>query len=679
MRPSNYPVGDPVPAADNPTHGVASMSDEIKPRPILRVGIVGHTTVQDEAALRTAVAGFLEALCTAARACFASPTAAPLYRANSAPEFRFVSNLAPGADRIATEAALAAGFATTGILPVPRQDYESQLGAAQLAEFKSIADRPEMQILELPPVSSRYEEQVADSYALAARMLTDHVDVLIAAWAGPDGENARTTGPSLTRRVIDLARERNVPVAWIPIGVARAATTEPALPRHLADTLVAGRRWVDDPHCRQALADDLRALLDPYADAAPARPRRPWRRALEQLWHHVRGVEPAHLLHASDLAVAKRACLDAAEEALTPAAEPRWLHAFRAFMQRWAPFQRAMASAAAARATVLAAGRSPPGPPQSVLREVLPPLETRTGQLMGRYRASFSWIFALGACAVMLAVTAFLLKPVVPTVGKILAGIEVATVLTILVLHLSAHTQRWQQRALDLRLVIEILRQATWISRAWLVIPRPRLAGHLHAPGEPLSWSQWYAQAWLRDHHLGLDAKTRTRQVTMKDLRHVRHDVLAGLVVDQKRWYRSKWLDHRIFHDRMHSREVRLFLFVLAACFAALLLVFFTDKEQQHEGWFQVAMGLLVTVTAAFPAFAAASHGISAQAELHGIAQAYRRMTATLAARKAALRGLGRTFTLAELQRETAIASNLMLAEVQDWHHSYGVHPPPLT
>ena len=675
-----------------------------KPRPVVRVGIVGHTNLPDVAQVRRRLHACLAAIREHAAKCTASPTARPLY-ATDVPEYRFVSNLAPGADQLATDVARGLGYVTTAILPIPRSDYEGELRAPgteaareQLAAFVRAVEEPDLRVLELPPARGGYGHTVADAYAFAARMLTDHVDVLIAVWSGPRGELARGDAPSLTRRVIDLAQRRNVPVVWVDSDPPRDADAS-ALGRELAHGIVGGAAWSDDTSVHAALHERLRALLDPYAGGddgngtASLRPDvtpRMWH-VVTELWHQLRGRHA----HAKSPAEAHRQTWRSALEAIEPAPGSAWSRRLRLALARRSPFAWLMRRAE--KAVPPSARATPPPPaaagPPSVVHAAMDAADREAADLMHLYRGNFSWIFVLGATAVLLAVLAYLFKPHLPVLGKSLAILEVGAVGAVLLLYVGAHVNGWQRRAIEMRLVAEMLRQASWISRCFLVLPRPRLAGHEHGPGEPLRWSQWYAQSVLRDFDFGFGGAAGSagdeglaRKLAATDLPRIRDRIVDGLVAEQHRWYTRKAAVHERFHGGLHSTEVRLFFAVLLACLLSVLLAFLMPAKPEATtaaaapgiDWFAVAMAVLVTITAGFPAIAAAAHGLSAQSELHRIVSTYRRMEATLGARLRSLEALGDDFTLADLQREVAEASATMLAEVQDWQRSYGVHPPPL-
>jgi len=120
-----------------------------------------------------------------------------------------LSPLAEGADRIIAERALAIdGTKLIAVLPLPvevyQEDFQSPISIKEFQGLLELAD----EIIELPRIINREE-----SYRNVGKYLVAHCDVMIAIW---DGQPAR--GPGGTAEVVALARDRNLPVAWIYSG-----------------------------------------------------------------------------------------------------------------------------------------------------------------------------------------------------------------------------------------------------------------------------------------------------------------------------------------------------------------------------------------------------------------------------------------------------------------------------
>lgn len=621
-----------------------------KPRPVLRVGVVGHTAIEDHNAVESAMRGCLEGIRSAAQEAFGSPSAKALYESGE-PELRFVTNAAPGADQLALGLAHKLGYKVSVILPLPLDDYCSQLEEAAAKDLRTRIKGFER--LELPGVTGAYEDRVEDAYVLATRMLIDHVDIVVALWQGPAGEIARESGSSLTRRAITMAQQRNVPVLWIP-------TTDQAddlrLRARLQDAFVGKGAW--SPLQGDALSTTLRSIVDPYQGAATARATKKesvWRK----LWREVCGKHKDHGDDATEarLQDALRKARAVLESPPLPTAST-WIHRFSDWAAEHSPFELLMKLVAEPKPKDPNAGPTI----ATKIDQAMTSADERSILLMRRYRANFSWIFTLGACAVLFAVLAFLFKPLVAPVGIGLAALEVLAVLVILYLHANAHSEGWQQRAIDARLCAELLRQAKSIRVCYVNVARPRGDG-------VLAWPQWYLQALLREVDLDKGDQVLDLGVLRKRCDTVREE----LIKDQRNWYAKKQGIHHRAHELLHRSELRIFSIVVAACTLSLISIALPSHASVD-----VLKKLLFVLTAGLPAIAAACHGIAVQAELARIADSYHRMVKVLDMRLARLDALVGDIKLAELQREVSTASNLMLAEVEDWTRSYGVHLPPI-
>ena len=120
-----------------------------------------------------------------------------------------LSPLAEGADRIIAKRALAIdGTKLIAVLPLPVEMYQEDFRSPQsIKDFQGLLELA-VEIIELPRIINREE-----SYRNVGKYLVAHCDVLIAIW---DGQPAR--GPGGTAEVVALARDRNLPVAWIYSG-----------------------------------------------------------------------------------------------------------------------------------------------------------------------------------------------------------------------------------------------------------------------------------------------------------------------------------------------------------------------------------------------------------------------------------------------------------------------------
>lgn len=194
----------------------------------LHIGITGHRPPRLDAdcfpAVQRAIGDFLEFTMEAVRA-----------ETGEALRIRVVGQLAEGADRLATRAALEAGMEIQCVLPFAREEFESDFSTeeskAQFRELMGCATA----VFELD--GTRDAEGAA--YLNAAKVMLEQCDVLIAVW---DGQEARGRGG--TAEVVHLAAGEGIPVYVI----------SPEAPSRIT-------RFVEATEWRSDLKRDLGRLL----------------------------------------------------------------------------------------------------------------------------------------------------------------------------------------------------------------------------------------------------------------------------------------------------------------------------------------------------------------------------------------------------------------------------------
>lgn len=184
--------GDPV---ENDEPAISTDSRLGRVPFVLRIGVTGHISLPDQAAMIEPVRQALQLIVAA--------VLVPPPR-----EFVLVavSALAEGADRIVAREVLSnPGSRLEVALPRSRADYATDFdGPDSVSEFHALLERA-AKIWQAPPFGTREE-----GYEWAGRRVVDKCDVLIALW---DGLPSRGRGG--TAEIVAYARERKVPLVWI--------------------------------------------------------------------------------------------------------------------------------------------------------------------------------------------------------------------------------------------------------------------------------------------------------------------------------------------------------------------------------------------------------------------------------------------------------------------------------
>jgi hypothetical protein len=130
-----------------------------------------------------------------------------------------ISPLAEGADRLVVRRVLgSAGARLVVPLPLPQPEYMADFQSAESGkEFLALLRRAD-QVIALPP-SAAHDQ----ACAAAGRYVMDHCDCLIALWDGQPAEGLGGTG-----EMVERARQRGLPLAWIRAGNRTPGTDQPA-------------------------------------------------------------------------------------------------------------------------------------------------------------------------------------------------------------------------------------------------------------------------------------------------------------------------------------------------------------------------------------------------------------------------------------------------------------------
>lgn len=123
--------------------------------------------------------------------------------------YRVLSSLAEGADRLVADRFLRLHGAQLEVpLPLPECEYIKDFGSPRsVEEFRRLLNKAKRII----PVQEGETREAA--YRAAGRFVVENCDLLIAVW---DGQPAQGEGG--TAEIVELARARGIPLAWVRAG-----------------------------------------------------------------------------------------------------------------------------------------------------------------------------------------------------------------------------------------------------------------------------------------------------------------------------------------------------------------------------------------------------------------------------------------------------------------------------
>lgn len=578
-----------------------------KPRLALAVGAIGHRPNRlPEAALDTVrsqvaaiLADFGGSVDMLRRRLWWAFTDEP-------PLLRLLTGAAEGADRIAAEAAAAAGWRVSAVLPYPAEEYEADFAHVRSREaYRSLLSRAE-RVLALP--GSRADEAAA--YEAMGRTILDNADVLLTVWDG-GGSAGRGGTTELVARAVALG---------LPVIHVDAAGQRPPriLWSGLEDYPVPGEDLAETPAAplQDALPRLLEAVAAPPQDAAERTAMARYLGERERRWNL--NLEVPLLVAAMGLRMPRRTDLRPA--------------------------------AAGALARPICEGLAPFLP--DARRQMLP-LATAFGwadALAIRYaqvfRGAYSSNFLAAAFSVM-AGTISLIGGAFETLhwaNKPFAVIEVALLAFIAINTWIGRRRDWHRRWREGREVAERLRGG---------LP---LWGLARRPGGPLlgeqAWPAWYARAHVRA--LGI--------VPGKlDTTHCRllRDCILRTIDQQTAYHRHTAAVMRKLETRMEG--VGMALFTLALLFGAVGAATATFDIRIGLNWDFAITGL----AAALPALGAAMFGIRLIGDFEGVAERSEQMAVQMSEIENALQQ--DPTTLPRLRARAQMLSETMLGDVQHW------------
>lgn len=581
---------------------------EIGLDPVLRIGVTGHRSLADEAAVRHAVREVFAAL------------SQQLGRLNAAlprpTRLRVISPLADGADRIVAEEGLAAGACLQCPLPFSRQAYEEDFGRASTAAFRGLLDQAE-RVFEL----NGDREAPEAAYEAVGRVVMGHSDVLIAVW---NGEPPRGRGG--TGQIVEEALSKDVPVVWVDsAGVRGPVVLIPGAAAHHAEPLAALEPSLSDILSVPRRAEDEGTTLAAFA--AERRPR--WTLGgLFTLFRNLVLYRPGPL----------------------PIRVPDWQ---AASVGRWAEELKAF----------------PPEVAEPVNRWLRPPYtwaDELANYYGGLYRSVFLANFLLSVIGSAIGLSIIFAdvwtdSNPVWNVGSTLG--EIACAGTIIWLAITARRRGWHARWIDYRELAERLRPLRFIYL--LGSGSRRQAAEGQQPDQPAgAWIDWLVPDVERS--LGLP----NTKVTPQYLNAVRAFLVQE--IDGQIDYHSKNAERMATVERRLGRfgESMFWLVLLGGVLSLLLSVLpeFHLPWRPDASVAELAGPLFMFLGVVLPALGAALFGVRALGEFSrlakrsaGTADALKRHRDTLAALPASVLTRDAVCSAAET------AAHLMMSETADW------------
>jgi len=601
-----------------------------RPRAALRFGISGHRTLAETDASRihtTLVALFRDAQATLQHL---SASRRELFAGDA--QGRLITPLAEGSDRIAAEAALAAGFALDCPLPFARELYEH--------DFKTEASRKAFHdligkacnVFELEEVRGVDDNRAYEAVGL---MTLRQCDILVTVWNGKPAE-----GRGGTAEIISRAIDSNIPIIWIH--------SEKDVPPKLLRTDPMGPR---DP--AQIPADDLtsdafHALLRTMVLPPPDPERRVSRPPSKRLADYCSERQVSFTL--TIFYALLQAVLLVRRPRVSDFRVPDFIAATSG---QWQTYWRLLPPISA--------------PARDKLSSILEPAFAWADGLASYYvriyRSSYVLSFLLAASAVFVSLLG--LWQVMEHGWLVL--IELVIMGTIIAIVSAAGFFNWHERWIDYRHLAEILRhiRVLMLTGSSTLEIRQTTHSDTDARDSGVAWVGWYYRAIVRE--VGMVGARADAQYARDVADLVRKTELAEQIGYHKG---SEGVSHKLDH-RLDRLGLTLFGATAALCAAFCAAYFFfgwdIDKNARIETFF----------TALLPALGAAVYGIRVQGEFGRIARRARNMDEQLSQISAMLEdeSVKGTLTLSRVSFLTETAAHAMASDVTDWRFVFREKP----
>lgn len=601
-----------------------------KPRAVLRFGISGHRTLTDANAKRihdTLSALFHDAHQTVQHL---SSSHRELFAGNAT--LRMLSPLAEGSDRIAAEAALAAGFELDCPLPFARDLYEADFEtAASRKAFHDLLARA-TNVFELEEVRGIDDNRAYEAVGL---MTLRQCDILIAVW---NGEPAQGRGG--TAEIVSHAIDSNIPIIWLH--------SEKNVPPKLLRTNPMGSRDPAQIPADNLTGDMFHALLRAMVLPPPDPERHVSRPPSRRLADYRKEQQVSFTLHIFYSAL--QAVLFVRRPRPGDFRVPNYLAEAKS---QWQTYW----------------GLLPPISPPSrdKLSAVLEPAFAWADGLASYYvrvyRSSYVLSFLLAAGAVFISLLGLWFHQA----HRTLVLFELAFMAAIIYIVLRASVRSWHERWIDYRHLAELLRHMRVLTLTGSSTLEIRETAHSaqDARDSGAAWVGWYYRAIVRE--IGMVGACADAQYATAVAQLVRQTELA----EQMNYHHgAEKVSHKLDH-RLDLAGMALFITTALLCFAFCIAAFgFGWKLDDHAT-------AATFFTALLPAFGAAVYGIRVQGEFGRIAHRARHMEEQLAQISVALESDASkdTLTLSRVSFLTEMAARAMALDVTDWRFVFRDKP----
>jgi Protein of unknown function (DUF4231) len=590
-----------------------------KTRLVIRVGVTGHRPNHlkdsDVPLLRRQIHRALQSVRNAGAEIAGDSLAG--YDSHE-PQFRIISPLAEGSDRLVAEEGLALGYELQAPLPFPADDYENDFAAPESKKhFRELLNQATA-VLELDGSRENQDSQNR-AYESVGRTVLRHCDILIAIW---DGAEARSQGG--TAQIVAEAAQLRIPTVWIK-------TLAPHDSCILIATEAGGRCQLNIEELEKQLITQMGFQLTEDAGSSGRKSvdrRETYFREKPHTWTF--GVLFrifSRLIAGSNPWPVRILQRDYKKET-----HEEWKSA-------WAVSH---------------------GLPADAKHQV----ETKfllhyawadklANHFANLYRSSFVINYLLAAAAVLFALRAFFS-------GKkqhLWVAVELSSIVLIILITTMGRRKRWHERWIDYRSLAEKLRQMRFLFLIGRFSKTDHLSEHSLRGTPRKTWVDWHFQAAVREAGMLRGNLERSYCLAYRKL------LIEYEITSQIQYHARNSQSNGRVDRNLQWLATGLFFSTLLVCSVHLF-----DKNVLHQIY-------LVQMAALLPAFGAAIHGINSQGDFRNVARRSADMNKWLSNILTRLRMAGDEISSDELAAFAEEAAGVMGADLLDWRVDFQEKP----
>ena len=579
---------------------------DLRPAPVLAIGVVGHRSIGIDGEAAQAVEAALARLLREVDALFRKIAAAerPFF-SDAEPILQVVGTAADGSGLIAARVARGLGAEVACVLPYAPEEYERDFSSAAARELVKTVIAEARAVFVLPGTP----EEGARARERANEVVLANIDLLIAVWNGARADQRAGTGD-----VVQAAVAAGIPVIVIPLPFPPPLAGEGRVAAGAAKLLLSpGDNQLDRPVATDLPGAPLDGLPGLLRDIVAPPSGADKRQGLADFYRE----QPVRRT---------------------------WRYEYPLLLKIFA------VSRVQVRAFAAPANETGDPAPTGALAEIK--LRTQAIDAFGVY---YGRLFrSSNASAFLLIIFGVLFSAILSKLSVKLFGISfgisifaqlIVTAFVLFDARIGAKG-RWHQRWLDYRLIAERLRCLRFLHPLGLGLDRA--CGLAWRPKQ--SWAEWYVRRSERA--LG----TPAGEMRPADLARIARRLNDVEVAEQIAYHRRAFRQHRLLEQRLAgAARVLLWITPMAALIGAAAVL----------QWKQPAELIASLILFALPAATSAFNGVRAEADLVRLAERSAAAATALARLRRVIDAAAPTYDRIALAAMRA--ASIMAAELSDW------------